>query len=378
MDGAGLVLVTLAMPIQFHLATITLAWAVEAVVLMAVARRLGKVFPAGASLAVLAIATAHFFWVALPGDARLSQAVASPLGVAVTPGLLLAMGLAVACAAASTLLRRGRPILNAELNAFFGLACWIAGLAIFLFCTCMELPALAATWWWLALGVGLLAAARVAGRAGAGGAEASLYAATAVALVLVAAGKWLAADTLARHIDSGADTAVSVAVNWQFALGVALAAAALACIRLALPLLAQAPAAQASAVTVPAATMPAMRTLLILLAPFAVLWGGSFEINRYFAAHADLANRAQAAQMAYSLWWGLCAMSVLVAGFVRRLAALRYMAMAVFAVTLGKVFLVDMASVQAVYRILSFVGLGALLLAGSWVYNRYFQQPKRL
>ena len=44
--------------------------------------------------------------------------------------------------------------------------------------------------------------------------------------------------------------------------------------------------------------------------------------------------------------------------------------MIVFAGTLAKVFLVDMRNVLAVYRILSFVVLGAALLTGSWLYHR--------
>ena len=45
---------------------------------------------------------------------------------------------------------------------------------------------------------------------------------------------------------------------------------------------------------------------------------------------------------------------------------------AVFAVTLGKVFLVDMGEVEAVYRILSFLVLGLMMLAGALLYHRKF------
>jgi uncharacterized membrane protein len=50
------------------------------------------------------------------------------------------------------------------------------------------------------------------------------------------------------------------------------------------------------------------------------------------------------------------------------------MALAVFAVVLTKVLLVDMADVDAGYRIASFVALGAMLLAASWLYQRYFRE----
>jgi uncharacterized membrane protein len=48
--------------------------------------------------------------------------------------------------------------------------------------------------------------------------------------------------------------------------------------------------------------------------------------------------------------------------------------MIVFAGTLAKVFLVDMRNVEAVYRILSFMCLGTLLIAASWLYHRYFRR----
>ena len=59
---------------------------------------------------------------------------------------------------------------------------------------------------------------------------------------------------------------------------------------------------------------------------------------------------------------------------LRRRAPARYLAMALFALTLVKVFTVDMAKVETVYRILSFLCLGTLLVAGSWLYHRFFRE----
>jgi len=82
----------------------------------------------------------------------------------------------------------------------------------------------------------------------------------------------------------------------------------------------------------------------------------------------------QAEQTAYSIWWAVYATALIILGFVRPSRAARYLALVLFAVTLVKVFLVDMARVEAVYRILSFLCLGTLLLAGSWLYHRYFRE----
>ena len=49
---------------------------------------------------------------------------------------------------------------------------------------------------------------------------------------------------------------------------------------------------------------------------------------------------------------------------------LRWLGLGVFALTVGKVFLIDLASLKTVYRIGSFLALGALLVAASFLYQR--------
>ena len=57
-------------------------------------------------------------------------------------------------------------------------------------------------------------------------------------------------------------------------------------------------------------------------------------------------------------------------GFWRRTAFLRWQALLLLAVTIIKVFLFDMSALSQGYRILSFLGLGVLLFAVSYVYQR--------
>jgi uncharacterized membrane protein len=57
-------------------------------------------------------------------------------------------------------------------------------------------------------------------------------------------------------------------------------------------------------------------------------------------------------------------------GFWRRSAFLRWQALVLMSVTIIKVFLYDMSELSQGYRVLSFVGLGALLFAVSFVYQR--------
>jgi uncharacterized membrane protein len=70
-----------------------------------------------------------------------------------------------------------------------------------------------------------------------------------------------------------------------------------------------------------------------------------------------------------ALWMAYGAMLMLV-GFWRRSAFVRWQALALIAFTIGKVFLYDVSELDRGYRIVSFIVLGALLLAISFVYQR--------
>jgi uncharacterized membrane protein len=87
-------------------------------------------------------------------------------------------------------------------------------------------------------------------------------------------------------------------------------------------------------------------------------WSRQFELHRMYA------------QFSYSAWFMLFGAILLAVGFWRRSAFLRWQGLVLLAVSVGKVFLVDMSELSQGYRILSFLGLGALLLAVSFVYQR--------
>jgi uncharacterized membrane protein len=90
-------------------------------------------------------------------------------------------------------------------------------------------------------------------------------------------------------------------------------------------------------------------------------WRGDFRGIRDYRMYA---------QFTYSAWFMVYGAILLVAGFWRRSAFLRWQALVLLAVSIGKVFLVDVSELAEGYRILSFLGLGALLLAVSYVYQR--------
>jgi uncharacterized membrane protein len=63
-------------------------------------------------------------------------------------------------------------------------------------------------------------------------------------------------------------------------------------------------------------------------------------------------------------------MTLLVLGIVRRQSSLRWAALLIFGLTLGKVFLYDMAGLKEFYRILAFLIVALLLGLAGWAYQR--------
>ena len=107
-----------------------------------------------------------------------------------------------------------------------------------------------------------------------------------------------------------------------------------------------------------------------------VLWAGTLEIDRAFeqmiaaGSTGVFRDPRLAKQVAFSIFWSLFAVSAVVAGFRFRTAGLRYFGLGLFAVTVLKVVLLDMSQVQTGYRVLSFLGLGLLLMGTSVLYGK--------
>jgi len=74
---------------------------------------------------------------------------------------------------------------------------------------------------------------------------------------------------------------------------------------------------------------------------------------------------------AISVLWGVFAAALMVLGFARRAVVLRHCSITLFAATVVKVLVNDMANVSTPYRILSFLVIGLLLVAMSFLYHRY-------
>ena len=82
------------------------------------------------------------------------------------------------------------------------------------------------------------------------------------------------------------------------------------------------------------------------------------------------ADSALAEQVALSIFFSLFAIGSVAGGFQMRIAGLRYFGLALFALTLVKVGIIDLRETTLGYRILSFMGLGGLLLFTSVLYGK--------
>lgn len=94
---------------------------------------------------------------------------------------------------------------------------------------------------------------------------------------------------------------------------------------------------------------------------WALRWSGDWQQLQQYQMNA---------QFTYSAWFMVFGAILLTVGFWRRSAFLRWQALALITVTIAKVFLFDMSELAQGFRILSFLGLGVLLMAVSFVYQR--------
>lgn len=81
-------------------------------------------------------------------------------------------------------------------------------------------------------------------------------------------------------------------------------------------------------------------------------------------------NLASSERYAYSLAWVLFGGVLLVAGVFTRLDTLRYGSLAILLLAVGKVFLIDSANLQDLYRVMSYFGLGVTLIGLGYLYQR--------
>ncbi len=190
--------------------------------------------------------------------------------------------------------------------------------------------------------------------------------AQALAVLALAAGKWFVIDTLAARFAPGwAPVAYPMLLNPHTFLAAAIVGGLAYAARRLPDDEAELPAGAVS-----------LRAVVKLAAVIVVLWCGSFEIDRAFEQQAAADPSAwggdprRAKGVALSIFWATFGVASVAAGFAARAAGLRYLGLALLAVTLVKVVAVDLSEVRTGYRVLSFMALGLLLMGTSVLYGK--------
>ncbi|MCK5207145.1 MAG: DUF2339 domain-containing protein, partial [Cyclobacteriaceae bacterium] len=98
-----------------------------------------------------------------------------------------------------------------------------------------------------------------------------------------------------------------------------------------------------------------------------ILWIASSELINLM----DIAQSTQSYKLGLSILWGVYALLLIVLGIWKKKKHLRLGAMALFAITLIKLFFYDLSQLDTISKTILFVSLGILLLIISFLYNKY-------
>jgi uncharacterized membrane protein len=391
--GAAVTFLTAAVAIQLELQWVTIVWAVEGLMLTWVGLRSGEGAARRSAVAVFAVAAMHWLFADAQQFAFSPESLAAGTAAAFVP---VANARAVSClvlvgalAFAARLYRSARyaepregrrapgvgerealaslytlaanalalTLLTLDLSDYFGRQKALSqGLAAERAENARQFS-LTALW---AIYGGALVAYGV--RAGAGGGfRAARYA--GLALLALASVKVLAVDL--AFYDAVWHTPVFNHTFMAFALVVGAFAAVVR-------LYARGAGADEAGSITPVLIVAANALVLVALSAEAV---GFFEARR--AAGADAAGLREVAlskQLSLSVVWALYGAGLLLAGRARRSRLLRLLGLALLGLTALKVFVLDLSALDRAYRIVSFIVLGAVLLAVSYLYQKSQQR----
>ena len=102
----------------------------------------------------------------------------------------------------------------------------------------------------------------------------------------------------------------------------------------------------------------------------------SLEVRRFYQgpvlSHGGFSD---AEQYSYSIAWLAFGVILLGIGIFANSQRARLASAALIALTIGKAFLIDMSTLTGIYRALSFMCLGLVLVAIGWLYQKILFRP---
>lgn len=117
------------------------------------------------------------------------------------------------------------------------------------------------------------------------------------------------------------------------------------------------------------AILPGLIGSLTLLVVFTLV---SLQVRQYF--HHPLLNTGGVSNpemYSYSVAWILLGILLVAIGIRFKSKSMRYASLVVMLIAIGKVFLLDTAHLEDLYRVISFLGLGVTLMVLGYVYQRF-------
>jgi uncharacterized membrane protein len=109
---------------------------------------------------------------------------------------------------------------------------------------------------------------------------------------------------------------------------------------------------------------------MLLFATAGVAFVYAISLGIVDVIQGDQVERSQTAQVVLSAFWAGLGLVAVVVGLVRDVRELRYGGLVLLGLGVAKLFLYDLAELDEIYRVLSFVAVGLLLLTGAYAYQR--------
>ena len=126
----------------------------------------------------------------------------------------------------------------------------------------------------------------------------------------------------------------------------------------------------------------AVYPIMIGLANFWTIWILTAEVLDYFnhniatvrfmeGSRAEIPAMENAQNLSLTVLWAVYALVLLAVGIIGKLRAVRLAGLALLTIPVAKVFVYDVFQLEQAYRVAAFIGLGALLLIGGYLYQRF-------
>lgn len=101
------------------------------------------------------------------------------------------------------------------------------------------------------------------------------------------------------------------------------------------------------------------------------VWALSLEVTAYFDRFAAAGAIENQKNLSLSVLWGVYAGVLMLVGITRHMRSIRILGLCGIGIVIIKVFIYDAASLSDIYRVASFVTLGVILLVISFIFYRY-------